>query len=149
MSIILLISGITGMMNLYALSINDFDREKTRSDSISYPITLTTGLVLAFMFCAAIIYRTFLIYNLWSNQEFTLQNQSSIINDEDKTDRQSNKTLKRITITILIISFIFTLITLPGFVSADLLLLRKLFPIPFVIVIIYNCIYLFFYELFI
>ena len=154
MSMMVFLCSIAAMMNLYVLNIYDFDKEKTRSLAPSYPITLVAAITFAFLFCSFIVYRTFLIYDKWSNQERTLQNQSTIIvggfnseNDKeiinalqisDKSHNQtSHRNLKRILIGTMITSFIFFLINAPGLIYQDLVFpQQKLLPVSFVMIII-------------
>ena len=152
-SCILYTLGVTSTIGIYTLSWYDFDRDKTRSRAISYPIQLVFGQV------AALIYRAFLLYVKWDNQELTLQTQSSIIhtifNSKSNTitidtlmnnqqNQNSHKIMKYVVISTLIIGFIFLCIILPSFVNPKgMENLRTLFPVPYMMVIILGIVVLF------
>ena len=158
MSIIIFLCGVATMMNLYILNIYNFDKEKTISRSPSYPISLMTALTFGCSFCSFIIYRLFLVFDKWSNQQRTLQNQSTIViggmnSDDDalvltmeaignshlSQNQRPHRNLKRIVIWTLVISFIFFLITALGrihlYENTAAVILKELLPVPFVVII--------------
>ena len=155
MSIVMFITDLFATMNLYTLSKYDFNRETARTRALNYPITVIATMTLSFLFCAAIVYRAFLIFDKWSNQEIALQNQSSIIvgglgtesetvtidilrtsDKETKNKSKKSRFLKYVVISTLAISSPLYLYTIPALTNPDLKLQRQLIPIPFLMVII-------------
>ena len=117
------------------------------------PVLISTTMIMVFIFVSAIVFRTFLIYDLSIKEQHALSNQSVIIiggfdTEKNTTDalqdmevrsdksvhHNPNKTLKRIVIAMLSFSFILFCVTLPGLIMGTTL--QLLFPIPFVTVIL-------------
>lgn len=166
------ICALGASVNLYIMNIYNFDKSKAVSSEPLYPIMAMLILIVSFLFCEAIVYRAFLIYDSWNNQANVLRNQSQIIRSEfnqfrelpsttpDINDNEdalrtpdihttvttnnkppsqgtnTNTILKWSIISILIISFILFLATLPSIPYEHLTLQRQLFPISFVMVMI-------------
>ena len=147
MSILAFISSTIGGFSSYVLSMHNYDKAKSTSASLTYPILIFISMILAFIFVSSIVYRAFLVYDKWITQQYALTNQSDIIIGSmdvstviknEKTVMNSNRLFKRVVIIILSISFIITIITLPGMISdePEYDTQRMLFPLGFTTVII-------------
>lgn len=124
--------------------------------NIIRPILIATTMTIAFIFVAAIVYRTFLIYELSIKEQHTLNNQSVIIiggfdtekntmdalrdmeitsdNSKHVQHNSHHVLLKRAVIGTILVSFILFCIALPA--MAMRIPLARLFPVPFILMII-------------
>ena len=152
MSIAMFINSLSVCMNSYTLSMYDYNTAIASRQALNYPITLIAAMVLAWLFCAAIVYRAFLIYRRWVKSEQTFQNQSSIIvggfNSEsevvtidalrntEEQSKQPQRTHSRVVTITLVISFAILILTVPGLIDENLQMQRQLFPLAFIVVII-------------
>ena len=79
MSISMFICALGASINLYIMNIYNFNKAKAVSSEPLYPTIAMLILIVSFLFCQAIVYRAFLIYDSWHHQTYALQNQSEII----------------------------------------------------------------------
>ena len=157
-SFILYILGVVGTVALFTLNIYDFDKDKTRSRTIAYPIQIIAGQIGSYCLCTAVIYRAFKFYIKWDSQELTLQIQTTIIHKVfnskseqltidammDNQKQNPHKIMKCVVTSTLIIGFILLSATLPSVLNIkELEILRNLLTVPYLMVFILGAIVLF------
>lgn len=151
-SCMLWILGTSSGIALFTLYLYDYDPHATRSEEEFYGFMMIISQISAFCLCASVVYRAFLLYVKWDNQELTLKAQSSIIHKvfnsaantsstdtmyQQLNERNPHKTMKYCIISTIVIGFIFVCVTAPSLLDpTSMETQRMLFPVPFLMVIV-------------